>query len=83
MDVPKGRPGEVGAVEDLECQARSPELPGGQGQALKGLRRGVMGPELHFRKSNVEDQAEQWEARALSRITEEATMSVPMTAEGW
>lgn len=27
-------------------------LPGGQGQALKGL--GVMGSELHFRMTNVE-----------------------------
>lgn len=43
----------MGTVEGLECQARPPVLPGGQGQALKGLGRGAMGSELHFRMTNV------------------------------
>lgn len=43
-----------------------------------------MGPELYFIESNnAEDQAEQWESGGLQTITEQATMSVPMTAEGW
>lgn len=37
-----------------EGQARPPALPGGQGQALKGLGRGVMGSELNFKMTNVE-----------------------------
>lgn len=43
----------MGTVESLECQARWPVFPGGQGQALKGLGRGVMRSELHFRMTNV------------------------------
>lgn len=54
MDGTKGRPGQEGAMEGLERQARPPELPGGQRQTLKGLGRGAMGSEPHFRRSSVE-----------------------------
>lgn len=43
MDGTKGGP---------EYQAGAPALAGGEGRALKGLRRGVMGLGLHLRKSN-------------------------------
>lgn len=70
MDGPYGWPGWVGAMEGLEGQGRPPEPRGGQGQAVKGLRKRVMDHShtAGSRAQKVLEWAEQWEVGGLQGV---------------